>query len=52
MLNVKNVFFVPMTQDDPVKKPNSLVARFDLIEESMKLALDGKQLEPLFVSSF
>lgn len=52
MLNVKDVFFVPMTQDDPVEKPNSLVARFDLIEESMRLALEGKQLEPLFVSSF
>lgn len=28
MLNRKNVFFVPMTQDDPDGKPHSLVASF------------------------
>lgn len=48
MLNHKNIFFVPMHQDDPEKKPNSLVANFDLLEETIILALDGKQIQPIF----
>jgi dipicolinate synthase subunit B len=46
--NAKNIFMVPMVQDDIVNKPNSLVSDFSLIEESMKMALDGKQIMPLF----
>lgn len=49
MLNNKNIYFVPMSQDDPVKKPNSLVANFDLISSSIELALLGKQKQPIFI---
>lgn len=48
MLNVKNVYFVPISQDDPKKKPNSLVAHFDLLLPSIEMALDGRQLQPIF----
>ncbi len=48
MLNVKNVYFVPLSQDDPKKKPNSLVAHFDLLLPSIEMALDGQQLQPIF----
>ncbi len=48
LMNKKSVFFVPMLQDDVIKKPYSLVADFDLIEESTALALDGQQLRPVF----
>lgn len=48
MLNFKNIYFVPVLQDDPVNKPNSLVARFDMLEESVTAALDGRQLRPVF----
>ena len=48
MLNHKNIFFVPMYQDDYVKKPNSLVPNFDLLEDTIKLALENKQIQPLF----
>ena len=44
----KSVYFVPMKQDDPVKKPHSLVADFDRLGESVAATLRGEQLRPLF----
>ncbi len=44
----KNVYFVPLVQDDCVKKPHSLVADFDRIPEAVEAMLEGKQLRPLF----
>ena len=49
LLNVRNIYFVPMGQDDIVKKPTSMMASFDLITATVGQALAGKQLEPLFV---
>jgi dipicolinate synthase subunit B len=49
LLNAKNVFFVPFGQDDPVKKCNSLVARFDLLVPAIQKALKGEQLQPLLI---
>ena len=49
LLNRKNVYFVPVVQDDPERKPNSLVADFSLIEETYGAALIGKQLRPIFL---
>ncbi len=49
LLNNKNYYFVPMCQDDPNGKPTSIVARFDLIAETVKAALEGKQLQPMLI---
>lgn len=49
MLLRKRVFFVPMKQDDPKKKPHSLVADFSLLRPSLDAALKGEQLRPLFL---
>ncbi|MBQ8254992.1 MAG: dipicolinate synthase subunit B, partial [Clostridia bacterium] len=49
MLEKKGVFFVPMKQDDCLKKPHSLVAEFEMIPECLSSALQGKQERPLFV---
>ena len=46
-LNNKNIFFVPMSQDDPEKKPNSLVAHFDMIPQTIDFALKNKQIQPI-----
>lgn len=43
----KNFYFVPYGQDDPVGKPTSLVAHFELIPDTIQLAFDGKQIQPL-----
>jgi len=47
LLNCKNIYFVPFTQDDPEKKHNSLVARMELIVPTVKLALDDTQIQPV-----
>ena len=47
LLAWKNVYFVPFGQDDPVKKPTSLVAAMSLIPEAAAAALAGCQLQPV-----
>lgn len=47
LLNRKNIFFVPFYQDDPLNKPCSLVADFDLLPDAAEAALRGVQLQPL-----
>ena len=49
LLERKNVFFVPMKQDDPSGKPHSLVCEFSLLNETFKGALERKQIQPLFL---
>lgn len=49
LLNRKNIYLVPFSQDDPEHKPNSLVAHFDLIPLCVEDALKGKQHQPIFV---
>ena len=48
LLNYKNMYFVPLSQDDPENKPRSLVADFTKVEDTIRLALEGKQLGPIF----
>ncbi len=47
--NRKHYYFVPMRQDAPAEKPNSLVADFSRIGDTVAAALEGKQVQPLFV---
>lgn len=47
LMNAKNVFFVPMGQDNPAEKPASVVAHFEKSEEAIESALLGKQLQPM-----
>ncbi len=48
LLDIKHTYFVPFGQDDPEKKPRSLVAQMDLILETAALALNGIQIQPVF----
>ena len=47
LLNVRNIYFVPFGQDDPVKKPRSLVADFNQIPRTIAAALSGVQMQPM-----
>ena len=49
LLNYKNIYFVPMRQDDCVNKPRSVVADFSQTQAAIICALDGKQVQPIFV---
>lgn len=50
LLNCKGVYFVPFMQDDYKNKPKSLVANFDLIEETLQEAEKGNQIQPLLLT--
>lgn len=51
LLNWRNVYFVPFSQDDPVKKPRSLVADFVQIPKTVAAALSGVQLQPMLAQN-
>lgn len=46
--HMKHYYFVPLRQDDIVKKPTSLVADLSLTAETIAAALEGRQLQPMF----
>ena len=48
-LDKKNVYIGPFGQDDPVKKPTSLVADFSRVNDAIDAALRGEQLQPLLL---
>ncbi len=52
LMNMKNIYFVPFGQDDPIKKPNSLIAHTDMLIPTIEHALERKQLQPVVVSPF
>ncbi|MBU8565991.1 dipicolinate synthase subunit B [Virgibacillus pantothenticus] len=45
----KFIYFIPYSQDDPYLKPNSLVAKMELLPETVEAALEFKQLQPVIV---
>ena len=49
LLSRKCVYFVPMRQDDPEKKPHSLVADFSLLLPTLESAKRGKQYQKIFL---
>ena len=49
LLGRKNYYFVPFGQDDPIKKPTSMVANFSLIPAALEAALEGRQLQPIIL---
>jgi len=49
LLNRKSIYFTPMVQDDPIKKPHSLVADFNLIEDTLTKAMIGIQPSKIFI---
>ena len=51
MMSRKSVYFLPMLEDDPAKKPHSLVAEFELIPKALEAAMHGEQLRPIFLST-
>lgn len=48
LLNTQHIFFVPMSQDNYIKKETSMVAEMDLIPKAAAVALEGKQLQPIY----
>ena len=49
LLNHKHIYFVPFGQDDPVKKPNSMIADTRLLIQTILQALKGRQYQPVLI---
>ena len=47
LLNRRHIYIVPVRQDDPVKKPRSLVSDLSLLCDTVSAALEGRQLQPV-----
>lgn len=52
LMAAKDLYFVPYGQDDPYKKPNSMVARMNMIRDTIVSALKGEQLQPVIIERF
>ena len=49
LLGRKHYYFVPFGQDSPEKKPTSMVADFSKIPDTLALALERKQIQPIIL---
>ncbi|MDP7977947.1 dipicolinate synthase subunit B [Bacillus multifaciens] len=52
LMATKNIYFVPFGQDSPHNKPNSMVARMELLQDTIVESMGGKQLQPVVVEKF
>ena len=50
LLNRRHYYFVPFRQDDPRRKPASLVADYALLPETVAAAVQGAQLQPVLLA--
>lgn len=49
LLNRKHYFFVPFKQDNPITKPRSIVFDPEYLVNTIELALDNEQIQPLLL---
>lgn len=49
LLGRKHYYFVPFRQDDPTRKPTSMVADFRMIPQALDAALEGRQIQPVLL---
>lgn len=52
LIAAKNLYFIPFGQDDPFNKPNSMVSDMDLLVDTVKASLEGKQLQPMIIERY
>lgn len=50
LMNTKNIYFVPMGQDNYEKKPNSMMSDMNLILKTVQKALKNEQLQPVIIN--
>lgn len=52
LMATKNIYFIPFGQDDPFKKPNSMVADMTQLVPTIEHALEHKQIQPVIIERF
>lgn len=45
----RNFYFVPFGQDDPIKKPTSMVADFSKLPQALDAMMEGRQIQPILL---
>ncbi|MBQ7143965.1 MAG: dipicolinate synthase subunit B [Oscillospiraceae bacterium] len=50
LLNRKQYYFVPLYQDAPFVKPRSLASDYALLEDTIRAALRGEQIQPILTA--
>ena len=49
LLNMKNYYFVPFRQDNPITKPRSIVFDQSYLIKTIEMALDREQIQPMLL---
>lgn len=49
LLNMKNMYFIPFRQDDPINKSNSIISDMNFVLDTILEALQGRQIQPLIL---
>lgn len=52
LMATKNIYFIPFGQDDPFKKPNSMVADMTQLIPTVEHALEHKQIQPVLIERY
>lgn len=47
LMSRRHFYFLPYSQDAPFDKNSSVVAHFDRLVETLSLAMDGRQIQPM-----
>ncbi|SDB89125.1 dipicolinate synthase subunit B [Pelagirhabdus alkalitolerans] len=50
LMATKGIYFVPFGQDQPYKKPNSLIAHVETLPDTVEYALTHQQIQPVLRS--
>lgn len=45
----RSFYFVPFGQDDPIKKPTSMVADFSQLPQALEAMTEGRQIQPILL---
>lgn len=52
LMATKNIYFIPFGQDNPEKKPNSMIAKMSFLPETIQGAMEGRQYQPVIIERF
>ena len=50
-MNMKNMYFVPFGQDNYKSKPNSMIAKMEMLPQTIEAAMAGRQIQPVIATS-
>ncbi|HET7629108.1 MAG TPA: dipicolinate synthase subunit B [Bacillales bacterium] len=52
LMAAKHIYFIPFGQDNPERKPTSLVSRMEAMVETIEAAINGQQFQPVLIEKF